>query len=407
LAATQTVAQESLQHIRTVISLGAESQRYQSYREKVLKHYQLNVRQVFWQGIYYMAVSTFLINTIVQGSILWFGSYLIYHHRLAADVLLAFMLYQGQLQNETMNLFQSYSSLIKSSGAGDQVFALLDRRTPPPGLGDNAEATAEEEDRDSPSTSLKFDKIVFRYPSRPEHKVLDGLDWEVAAGQTVALVGSSGCGKSTVLNLLQRLYDPSAGRVLINGVDLRLRNLIDYRRQIGVVTQDCVLFDGSIHENVVFGCDDEEDEEVIIERVADAVRLAHLADFVHSLAAGYDTQVGEGGIHLSGGQKQRLAIARAIYRRPALLVLDEATSSLDSASERQVQEALDELLAQRRGTTTIVVAHRLQTVRQADAIAVLKDGKIAEQGTHASLLRMKGLYHEMVERANRSGVMDG
>lgn len=196
LASTQTVAQEALTHVRTVISLGAEQQIFQSYRDRVLKHYDLNVRQTFWQGVYYMVVSTFLINTVVQASLLWFGAYLIFHDRLTADVLLAFMLYQGQLQSETMNLFQSYSSLIKSSGAGDQVFSLLDRRTPPPGLGYGG--VSEEDDPDDRSMALEFERVTFRYPSRPEHKVLDGMDWKVAAGKTVALVGPSGaCSKTT------------------------------------------------------------------------------------------------------------------------------------------------------------------------------------------------------------------
>lgn len=193
LASTQTVAQEALTHIRTVISLGAENQIFHAYRDRVLKHYELNVRQTFWQGVYYMFVSTFLINTIVQAFLLWYGAYLISQDRLTAGVLLAFMLYQGQLQNETMNLFQSYSSLIKSSGAGDQVFSLLDRRTLPPGLGYGVEPEEDEQGEvEASSVAVEFEKVTFRYPSRPEHKVLDGFDLKVPAGTTVALVGPSG-----------------------------------------------------------------------------------------------------------------------------------------------------------------------------------------------------------------------
>ena len=407
LASTQTVAQEALSHIRTVISLGAESQMYQSYRDRVLKHYDLNVKQTFWQGIYYMVVSTFLINTVVQAALLWYGSYLIYQDRLTSDVLLAFMLYQGQLQSETMNLFQSYSSLIKSSGAGDQVFALLDRRTPPPGLGNAHENGEAEEDAPSldATLSIRFDKVSFRYPSRPDQIVLNKMDWTVRAGQTVALVAPSGGGKSTVLALAQRLYDPTEGRIFVNDKDLRLLNLIQYRKKIGVVTQDCVLFDGTIFDNVRFGCDEteEEDEQAVEARVINAVALANLADFVGALPAGLETPIGEGGTQLSGGQKQRLAIARAIYRQPALLLLDEATSSLDASSERLVQEALDQLLMQRKGMTTIIVAHRLQTIENADTICVLKDGRIAQHGTHQELMRQKGLYRLMVGTAVNKG----
>eukprot|EP00977_Amphora_coffeiformis_P006239 scaffold1341_cov178-Amphora_coffeaeformis.AAC.16 len=410
LASTQTVAQEALTHIRTVISLGAELQIFHSYRDRVLKHYDLNVRQTFWQGVYYMFVSTFLINTVVQASLLWYGAYLTSQDRLTAGVLLAFMLYQGQLQNETMNLFQSYSSLIKSSGAGDQVFSLLDRRTPPPGLGYGVEPTEDDQDvAETSSLAVEFEKVTFRYPSRPEHKVLDGFNWKVPAGTTVALVGPSGCGKSTVLGLVQRLYDPSAGRIFVNNKDLRQKNLVHYRKQIGVVTQDCVLFDGTIFDNIVFGWDESEQnesEEEIEARVTRAAELANLADFVRTLPLGFETQVGEGGTQLSGGQKQRLAIARAIYRQPALLILDEATSSLDAASERLVQEALDHLLEQRKGMTTLIVAHRLQTVQGSDAICVLENGKITEQGTHNQLMRQRGLYYAMVGRFVRSGVMN-
>lgn len=409
LASTQTVAQEALAHIRTVIILGAEPQMFQSYRHRVLKHYNLNVRQTFWQGVYYMVVSTFLINTVVQAALLWVGAYLISNDQLTTDVLLAFMLYQGQLQGETMNLFQSYSSLIKSSGAGDQVFALLDRRTPPPGLGHGTVEEIQDDDA-SPSLAVTLERVTFRYPSRPEQVVLDNLDWKVAAGKTVALVGRSGSGKSTILSLIQRLYDPSAGRILVNGKDLRQKNLVHYRRQIGVVNQDCVLFDGTIFENVTFGYEsqDEETEEAVEARVKGAAELANLSEFIGTLPLGYETQVGEGGTQLSGGQKQRLAIARAIYRDPALLILDEATSSLDQTSERLVQEALDRLLARRKGMTTIIVAHRLQTVQQSDSIYVLDKGKIAEQGTHKDLMRQRRLYYDMVGKAIQSkGVMDG
>jgi len=278
---------------------------------------------------------------------------MIQHDRLTADVLLAFMLYQGQLQNETLNLFQSYSSLIKSSGAGDKVFALLDRKPPPPSIS-NASVRATEADRRGdavsdgadlevvggstlpsvsersrvkrPEYNLKFNQVCFSYPSRPNHLVLDHLDLEIPAGKTVALVGTSGCGKSTIVYLLQRFYDPNSGVISVDGVDLKDLDILQHRRHTGVVTQEPILFSGSIFENITFGYDrqriadgddrhgdpDEQDVEAaspspscrVMDEVIRAARLAHADDFVRTKCGSYLASVGEGGVQLSGGQKQ-------------------------------------------------------------------------------------------------------
>jgi len=367
----------------------------------------------------FTVVNTFLINTIVQGTLLWIGMLLIEHGKLTPGILLAFMLYQSQLQNETMNLMNSYTSLIKSSGAGDKVFALLDRVPPQPSTRfaeeDDLDNDVPDDDASQPPEQAAFqerqqydvvlENVSFRYPSRPESLVLKDLDLEIPKGKTVALVGKSGCGKSTIVSLLQRFYDPTKGRILINGVDLRNVNLHNHRRQIGVVTQDPALFRGTLWDNIAYGCDS---HSVTEEDVHRAARLAHADTFIHEFANGLDTTVGENGVQLSGGQKQRVAIARAValqHGQPSLLLLDEATSALDYASETAVQEALDQLLRENQDMTTVIVAHRLRTVRNADRIVVLQEGRVVEQGTHEELLEAGGVYREMVERAGNTGIL--
>ncbi len=234
------------------------------------------------------------------------------------------------------------------------------------------------------SKSLRYEKVAFRYGSED---VLRDLDLEIARGETVALVGASGAGKTTLVNLLARLYDPARGRVTFDGVDLRDATLSSLRRQIGLVTQETILFDTSVRENIAYG-EKAPDEE----RLRAAARAACANEFVDRLPRGYDAPVGEGGARLSGGQRQRIAIARAIYKDAPILILDEATSQLDAASEALVARALSNLM---QGRTTLVIAHRLSTVRRADRIVVLDEGRIVEEGTHAALLTRPGLYRRL------------
>lgn len=378
---------------------------------------------------YYVVVNTFLINTIVQGMLLWIGMNLIQHNKLTPAILLAFMLYQSQLQNETMNLMNSYTSLIKSSGAGDKVFSLLDRSPPPPstGFADNCMTEDRPEEREEVvngshddtttiseqltmgSTKQKqfeivMEKVCFRYPSRADHLVLNELDLKITKGTTVALVGKSGSGKSTIVSLLQRFYDPTSGQILINGVDLRALDLSQYRRQIGVVAQEPALFRGTLWDNIAYGCED----NICDIDIHRAARLAHADTFIQSFPDGYQTSIGERGVQLSGGQKQRVGIARAValqHGQPSLLILDEATSMLDYASETAVQEALDQLLLENEDMTTVIVAHRLRTVRKADCIFVIQEGRVVEQGSHEELIELCGVYREMVDRAGSTGVL--
>lgn len=236
----------------------------------------------------------------------------------------------------------------------------------------------------------------FAYPMRPDHEVYTGMNLTIPAGKTVAFVGPSGCGKSTAVQLIERFYDPSAGAVLLDGTDIKDLKVSWYRQQIGLVSQEPVLFGGTIRDNISYGKPGASSEDI-----ENAAKLANIHwDIVGKFPDKYDTQVGEGGIQLSGGQKQRIAIARAIVRDPKILLLDEATSALDTKSERVVQEALDGLLKARQ-RTTIVIAHRLSTIRHADKIVVFTDGRIVEEGTHEELIaRAGGHYRGLVSSSD-------
>lgn len=348
-----------------------------------------------------MFISTFLINTVVQGTLLLVGSYMIQHKNLTSEVLLAFMLYQGQLQNEMMNLFNSFTSLIKSSGAGDKVFEILDRSPPPPATGNDDVLQADIRPTNDSSVSIEMKDVHFSYPTRVHYPVLKGINLSVKAGTTVALVGKSGCGKSSIINLLQRYYDTTSGSIFFDGVDIKELDLKSHRRRIGIVTQDPVLFSGTILSNILYGMPNATREQAV-----EAAMRANAHDFISAMPEGYETEVGERGLKLSGGQRQRVAISRAIIRRPSLLLLDEATSALDAESEEVVQRSIDNLLKESSGTSTIVIAHRLQTVRNADVIACINDGKIVEMGSHEELVRLDGGYYKtMVSKSTKGKLM--
>jgi ATP-binding cassette subfamily B (MDR/TAP) protein 1 len=239
------------------------------------------------------------------------------------------------------------------------------------------------------SGSLEFRNVKFSYPTRPHVKVLQGLNIKVNPGQFIAFVGPSGCGKSTTVGLIERFYDPISGTILVDGKDISSLSISSYRSHLGLVSQEPNLFDLSVKENIIFGCDSIPSQE----EIEKAAKKANIHDFIIGLPNGYDTTLGVKGGQLSGGQKQRIAIARALVRNPKILLLDEATSALDAESEKVVQAALDEAA---KGRTTIAIAHRLATIQNADIIYVFKDGEIAESGNHQELLQLNGLYHELV-----------
>jgi ABC-type multidrug transport system fused ATPase/permease subunit len=240
------------------------------------------------------------------------------------------------------------------------------------------------------SGEVELKNVHFSYPTRPDVEVLKGISIHVRPGQTVALVGMSGCGKSTIISLIQRYYDPSHGSVTIEGTDLREYHLKSIRSMISVVSQEPVLFDCSIRDNIVYGLD----YDVPMADVMECARTANAHDFISNLPDGYNTTVGEKGTQLSGGQKQRVAIARALIRNPKILLLDEATSALDAEGEKMVQTALDKA---REGRTCIVIAHRLSTIQNADVIYAMDGGKVVESGTHQELLAKKDAYAALVQ----------
>lgn len=234
---------------------------------------------------------------------------------------------------------------------------------------------------------LEYRNVVFRYSAGSERTALDGLNLTVQPGETVALVGPSGGGKTTLVNLLPRFYEPTAGQILLDGTPLLAYQLANLRRQIALVNQDVVLFNDSVAANIAYGAD-----VVDMDKVRAAAEAAHALEFIENMPDGFDAMLGENGVRLSGGQRQRIAIARALYKDTPILILDEATSALDTESERLVQAALDNLM---QGQTTLVIAHRLSTIENADRIVVLQHGKVVEQGAHTELLAANGIYARM------------
>jgi ABC-type multidrug transport system fused ATPase/permease subunit len=277
---------------------------------------------------------------------------------------------------------EQIASLQRALGATDRVFELID------GNIESIELLKQSMPPAPSKGEIEFQHISFNYPSRPDFNVLKDLSFKVEAGQTVALVGSSGSGKTTIASLILRFYDPSSGTLTIDGVDTRSYSLTELRKKIALVPQDVILFAGSIRDNIAYGKPNATEAEI-----EEAARKANAYQFIESFPDKFNTLVGERGIQLSGGQRQRIAIARAVLKNPSILILDEATSSLDSESERLVQEALDKLMV---GRTSVVIAHRLATIRNADKIVVLQSGTVQESGTHQELIQNEaGLYHKL------------
>jgi ATP-binding cassette subfamily B protein len=295
--------------------------------------------------------------------------------------LTAYLLYIFMLTAALGGLSSLYSDFNRAVGASERVFELLDRQ---PGV-----VTRDGKRLADPVGRMALEGLSFAYPTRPEVTVLNEVNLSLEPGKVLALVGQSGGGKSTVASLLLRLYDPTGGRVTFDGVDVRELDTTWLREQIGIVSQEPVLFATSIAENIRYGRPDATQAEVEA-----AARAANAHDFVTAFPEGYGTLVGERGVRLSGGQKQRIAIARAILKDPHVLILDEATSALDAESEHLVQEALDRLM---RGRTTVVIAHRLSTVKTADRVVVIQQGRVVESGTHEALVAAGGAYRRLVE----------
>lgn len=322
-----------------------------------------------------------LLLGMVNVVIVWYGGTLELHGRASVGDIMAFQWYTFLLLNPVWQIVNSFSDLQRSLAAMERVFELLGMEADKPDRPGAVEAP-------KVVSELAFDHVEFEY--REGRPVVKDFNVDVPGGSVVALVGRSGAGKTTVTDLAARFHDPTRGRILLNGVDIRDMRLASYRDLLAIVQQDTFLFDGSVRDNIAYGKFDATDEDVF-----DAARRANAYEFIENLPEGFETTIGERGVKLSGGQQQRLAIARAILADPQILILDEATSNLDTESEQLIQASMATLLA---GRTTFVIAHRLSTVRRADLILLLENGEILERGTHESLMAARGQYYDMVMR---------
>jgi len=384
LAASTEVAEESISGLRTVRSFAREAQEVARYRDAVDTSYRLAARRALVTGMFQGTAG--FAGYCAVALVVWYGGNMVVEGDLTVGELIAFLLYTLTVAFSLAALSGLYGDFMRAFGASRRVFQLIDQVPDLEGHG-GREIEAME-------GRLVLDGVRFTYPTRPDVPVLQGLDLTVEPGAVVALVGPSGSGKSTVAGLLVRFYDPDEGAVTVDGTDLRELDTKWWREQIGLVSQEPILFATSIAENIRYGRPDASDEAL-----REAARAANALGFVESFPDGFETRVGERGVQLSGGQKQRIAIARAILKDPQFLVLDEATSALDSESEHLVQEALDRLM---EGRTTVVIAHRLSTIRDADEVIVLDGGVVAERGRHEALMERDGQYRKLVERQSTS-----
>jgi ABC-type multidrug transport system fused ATPase/permease subunit len=380
VAESQVIVEETMQGISNVKAFANEWYEIARYKGKINDVVKLAIKGGIYRGYFASFIIFCLFGAIVV--VVWYGVTLCINGEIkGVGELISFVLYSTFIGASFGGIAELYAQIQKAVGATERVFELLDE------IPEKINAT-QNHSKEKINGNVTFKNVGFSYPSRPEIQVLKEVTFTANFGQKIAIVGPSGAGKSTISSLLLRFYDIDKGEILIDNKNIYNYDLENLRGNMSIVPQDVILFGGSIRENIAYGKPDATEEEILI-----AAKQANALDFVNGFPEKFDTLVGERGIKLSGGQRQRIAIARALLKNPSILILDEATSSLDSESEKLVQEALENLM---KGRTSIIIAHRLSTIRSADAILVLNDGIIAEHGTHKELLEIeKGIYKNL------------
>lgn len=375
-ASISTLVEEVISGIRIVksfVQTGREERRFRSHVHGALA---LTLRRAWVLAFFIPTIS--LLTFAAAGMVLWYGGTQVMEGAVTPGDLFAFVLFAGILIGPFGSAARVFAQVKEAQGAMHRVFEILDTT---PDIRDLPQAV----ELSTIIGHVRVERVSFAYD--PRQPVLSNVSFEAKPGEMIALVGPTGAGKTTVINLLHRFYDPTRGAIMIDGADLRTVRLDSYYRHIALVPQETVLFGGTILDNIRYGREDASEQRII-----EASHAAHAHEFISGFPDGYTTIVGEKGVNLSGGQRQRIAIARAILKEPRILLLDEATSALDTESERLVQAALERLMA---GRTTFVVAHRLTTIQRADRILVFNQGQIVEEGTHESLMEQRGLYHSL------------
>ena len=378
LASATAILEEGIAGIRVVQSFTREGHEIGRFRQAIQQSFELAMRRTRISSLFGPVVSFLGFAAVV--SIFWFGGHEVLAGRLTAGQLLMFLILTLTIAGSIGQFSGLWTGLQETLGATKRLFEILDTQSDIVEAPDAAAIARVD-------GAITFEDVSFAYRDDPDTPILSDLSIEIRPGEMLALVGPSGAGKTTLVNLIPRFFDPTAGRICIDGRDLRTLKVKSLREQIGIVPQETLLFGGTVKENILYGRLEASDDEVV-----EAARAANAHEFILQLPKGYDTLVGERGVKLSGGQRQRIAIARAILKDPCILLLDEATSALDSESEGLVQDALDRLM---RGRTSVVIAHRLSTIQNAQRIAVLAAGKLVELGTHAELMELEGLYFRL------------